>query len=393
MVPARRHTGHRPDKTPISPPSRFQSSSYTPPVPTPPQSPLLRIIDANANRAREALRIMEDAARFGLNHAPLAATLKSLRHDLRAAIDSLAGIDRTDLLASRDTPADVGTSISTPAESARDGLRGIALAAGSRLTEALRAIEESAKALGADHRPFEALRYRAYTAEKDLALALPSSAASHPCPQWQLCVLITESLCTHHPWLEVARLALAGGADCLQLREKSLPDRELLTRARALVALAKSTKPPAPPTAHPSIIINDRPDIALLAGADGVHLGQDDLSIHDARSIVGPRLWIGISTTNLDQALAATNADYCGLGPMFPTTTKHKPTLAGPAYIKAYLADPLLQSRPHLAIGGISPGNISQLHSAGCRGIAVSSAVCSAKDPTKTCRLLTLTTP
>src|SRR5690242_2744072 len=148
---------------------------------------LARIIDANANRAREALRVMEDAARFGLDHAPLSATLKSLRHELRAAIDALAvaGIDRGLLLASRDTHADVGPSLSTPAEMDRADLRAVALAAGSRLTEALRSIEESAKAAGADARPIESLRYRAYTAERDLGLAFGTGRAR----QWLLCVL------------------------------------------------------------------------------------------------------------------------------------------------------------------------------------------------------------
>jgi thiamine-phosphate pyrophosphorylase len=376
----------------------LQTASYTPRVPP---SPLLRIIDANTNRAREALRVMEDAARFGLDHAPLAETLKAIRHDLRAAIDTLAaaGIDRTALLTSRDTPGDVGASISTPAESDRDGLIGIALAAGGRLTEALRAIEESVKALGegADHRPFESLRYRAYTAEKDLALALANaSPGARPCPQWRLCILLTESLCTHHPWQEVARQAIVAGADCIQLREKDLPDRELLARARSLVELARTTQSSVLSTQSmpsPAVIINDRPDIALLAGADGIHLGQDDLPIAEVRTLARAHnrpLWIGLSTTNLVQARAAAKAgaDYCGLGPMFPTTTKHKPTLAGPAYLHDYLADPNLSARPHLAIGGITPDNAAELWTGGCRGIAVSSAVCSAKSPAQACERL-----
>jgi thiamine-phosphate pyrophosphorylase len=351
-------------------------------------NPAARIIDANANRAREALRVMEDLARFALDDPKLSSDLKSLRHDLRAAIDSLSdhGLDRGTRLASRDTDHDVGTTISTPAEARRDSLRDVALAAASRLTEALRSIEEASKTLSATgpaglsgvSGAFESLRYRAYTAEQQLALALTTGR----CPQWRLCVLLTADLCKDRPWLLIAEAAIAGGADCLQLREKTLDARELLSRARALVALAKPR--------NVSIIINDRPDIALLAGADGVHLGQTDLPVAEARRLAGDRLLIGVSTTNLDQARAAARAgaDYCGLGPMFPTTTKHKPFIAGPEYLRSYLADLMLARIPHLAIGGITPDNISTLTAAGCRGIAVSSAVCAAPDPESACRAL-----
>jgi thiamine-phosphate pyrophosphorylase len=233
----------------------------------------------------------------------------------------------------------------------------------------------------------EGLRYRAYAAEQRLGLALGGGRA----PQWRLCVLITEVLCRGKPWDSIARAAIAGGADCLQLREKDLPSRQLLTRALALVRLAReagaSSTPPVAPV-RPAVIINDRPDIALLAGADGVHLGQEDLAVEDARRLAGSRLLIGISTANMDQARAAARAgaDYCGIGPMFATTTKEKPVLSGPAYLREYLADPLTARVPHLAIGGITPQNIGELAAAGCRGVAVSAAVCGAREAASVCR-------
>jgi thiamine-phosphate pyrophosphorylase len=349
-------------------------------------SPLHRILDANANRAREALRVLEDAARFALDNPALNAQIKTLRHALRAALTQPA-LDHALRLGARDAENDPGRDTKTPEELTRESLHGIAAAAAARLTEALRSLEESAKGLNADPRPFELLRYRAYEAEKKLLLLLPTGRA----PQWRLCILISESLCSIHAggWLAVARACIAAGADCIQLREKELDSRELLHRARALRSL----------TAHArcALIINDRPDIALLSNADGVHLGQSDLSVQDARRLVGFRLLIGISTTNMDQARAATRgggapqsggADYCGLGPMFPTTTKDKPTIAGPPYLREYLADPLTSQRPHLAIGGITPENIHELVEAGCRGVAVSSAVCCASDPGRACREL-----
>ncbi len=337
---------------------------------------LLRIIDANANRAREGLRFLEDVARFGFDDAPLSGQFKSLRHTLTGAISSLGDAA---LLASRDTPGDVGTSLKLPSELSRADLRDSCVAAGSRVGEALRAIEESAKVLGRGQIAFacEQARYRVYTLVPQLIQRLPATVA----PQWRLCVLITEALCIHHSWLEVARLAISGGADCLQLREKLLDGAELTRRARQLVSLAR------PQGVH--IIINDRLDVALASDADGVHLGQTDLPPTDARHIAdlaragAQPLLIGVSTENLSQVRSAfeQGADYVGLGPMFPTTTKNKPRIAGPEYVRAFVGDEHMGSRPHLAIGGIGLANAREVAAAGARGIAVSSVICGASDP------------
>jgi thiamine-phosphate pyrophosphorylase len=347
-------------------------------------NPAARIIDANANRAREALRVMEDTARFALDNAPLTALLKQLRHDLQAAM-ALLPLDRAALVLSRDTEADVGVPIKTKSELSRADLGHAAAAAASRLTEALRSLEEAAKTLPAPQAAaaFESLRYRAYTADKELTQALNAPRRR----QWRLCVLITESLCKHHAWLKVAELAIDGGADCLQLREKSLDDRELFRRAKSLVALARPR--------GVSVVINDRPDIAILSGADAVHLGQTDLPIAEVRALGGQplrggSLLIGLSTENLDQARSAaqSGADYIALGPMFPTSTKEKPRIAGPQYVRSFLSNEALFRIPHLAIGGINAGNVAQLADAGCRGVAVSSFACSAPDPSAACATL-----
>lgn len=339
------------------------------------------MIDANANRAREALRVMEDAARFALGDEALTRELKEIRHALREALGALP-LDGAALLASRDTPGDVGTRVGTKAEGRRAGLREVATAAGKRAGEALRVIEECAKALGtragdtsetalaepAAHGRFEALRYRVYDAEKRLGLALAGARA----PQWRLCVILTESLCAT-PWLDVARAAIDGGADCLQLREKSLSDRDLLARAAALVGAARG---------RAAVIVNDRPDIALLAGADGVHLGQGDLRVGHVRAIAGERLLVGVSASNIDEARGALRdgADYCGVGAMFDTATKRKESIAGLGLMRAYAEhDPALP--PHLAIGGVTPSNVASVAAAGARGVAVCSCVCAAERP------------
>ena len=330
--------------------------------------PIARIIDANANRAREALRVMEDIARFGLNSQALSVQLKTLRHNVQQAVNDLP-FDDLSLLASRDIDRDVGATITDPREEARSGLDDIAAAAAGRLSEALRSMEEASKVvLGNGGQRFESLRYQAYALDKRLRLALGGARGL----QWRLCVLITESLCAE-PWEHVAKSALAGGADCLQLREKSLDSAELLRRARRLVEIAHDVGAAA--------IINDRPDIALLAGADGVHVGQTDLSVADVRALAGRRLLVGVSTHRIDQARQAhrDGADYCGLGPMFPTTTKDAGGLAGPRYLRAYLA--LGRTLSHLAIGGVTAENVGALVSEGCKGVAVSSFVCGSSDP------------
>ncbi|MBX3353988.1 MAG: thiamine phosphate synthase [Phycisphaeraceae bacterium] len=354
-----------------------------------------RILDANLNRAREALRVLEDIARFALDDRELSGELKSMRHALRDAA-ALLGIDDLELIAARDAVHDVGKDIKTQAEGERESLRSVASAAGKRLTEALRSIEEIAKALpGAIRAParggmndaepraaaqpdepawraFERLRYRAYDAEMRTVLALGSPRRA----TWKLCVIVTKDLCRHHSWLDVANEAIEAGADCIQLREKDISDAELLARARVLVELCHTGG------SRVAAVINDRPDIALLAGADGVHLGQEDMSVADVRRLSGARLLVGVSTANILHATRALRegADYCGVGPMFPSTTKHKDTIAGLEYLKKYLEyEPRLP--PHLAIGGIAPGNIDLVAKTGATGVAVSSAVCESMHP------------
>jgi thiamine-phosphate pyrophosphorylase len=259
------------------------------------------------------------------------------------------------------------------------------MAAASRATEALRVLEEvakvgsmppplpQAKSQGSASVLLEQLRYRVYAAAGSVSAKLGTGVA----PQWSLCVLISASACTHHGWERVAELACEGGADCLQLREKDLPDRELLERAMRLREITREH--------GVSCVINDRPDIALLVGADGVHVGQDDLPVEVLRRLSGSRLLIGVSTANLEQAREAVmhGADVCGVGPMFHSGTKPKETLAGPEYLRAYLNDPVLARVPHLAISGITPERAGELREMGCRGVAVCAQVCGVADPRK----------
>ncbi|MEM9415829.1 MAG: thiamine phosphate synthase [Planctomycetota bacterium] len=337
--------------------------------------PTLRILDANANRAREALRVMEEAARFILDHAELAGQLKALRHDLAESLKPLP-----ELLYHRDTPGDVGTTISANSEGERRSATHVASAAGKRLTEALRAIEEYGKLHrelpGAAQLPerIEQLRYRAY----ELELALGRAMGTGEGKQWRLCLLLTEALCRPRPWQDVLDAALRGGADCIQVREKQMDAGPLRERVAAVIQQTQG---------RAAVIVNDRPDVALATGAHGVHLGQTDLNPRDVRKLAGHQLVIGVSTSNLDQARRAheDGADYCGVGPMYHTKTKHKDTLAGPQYLREYLQWNRL---PHLAIGGINTDNTDTLRKLGCQGVAISSAICAAQDPYATTRAI-----
>jgi thiamine-phosphate pyrophosphorylase len=337
--------------------------------------PVHRILDANQNRAREALRVMEEAARFALDDQELTERLKRMRHDLRAALEAMPGVAEAAIV-SRDTAGDVGTAVSTSAEGARADLRQVAIAAGKRLSEALRAIEEYGKTVSPRAAAqVEAVRYRGYDVERDLTIRLGAGER----PQWTVCVLLTEALCKR-PWREVAEAALEGGADCLQLREKELGGKELLTRAKWLADTCHAREA--------ALVINDRPDVALLSGADGVHLGQGDLPAGEVRALTFGRCLLGVSTANVEMAerAIAAGADYCGVGPMFPSTTKEKKTIVGPTYLRQYVER--FPHVPHLAISGINPHNVAELCAIGVRGVAVSGIVCAADEPGEVVRTL-----
>lgn len=339
---------------------------------------------------------MEDLSRFVLGDAELQSRAKRLRHGLVSSVRE-AGLDGVALLAARDVAGDPGTGVSTPTEMRRANASELAAANAARLSEALRAIEEASKSLAAPGlaAAMERLRYEAYELDRSLRLRLPTGRA----PQWRLCVLITESLCTRHAWQRVAEWAIEGGADCLQLREKNLEGGELLARARWLVELAGRVERRGRGEEEGrgkcdgggvSVIVNDRPDIALLAGATGVHVGQRDLSVADVRRVAGHRLLVGVSCASVEQArrAASAGADYLGLGPMFASQTKPKPELAGPELVRGVVGEPVAGVLPHLAISGIAPGNVGELVRAGVRGVAVSSAVCSSEDPAGACRAI-----
>ncbi len=325
-----------------------------------------RILDANFNRAREALRVAEDCGRFAMNDPAVTAMAKNLRSDLAEVLKSMPA---DEFLVSRDTPGDIGTEISSPTEAARVDLADVVTAACKRLTEALRTIEEYSKFLAPDYvLKTERMRYNAYTLEKRILCRLMVRQRFADC---KLYVLLGSRMC-QGSLREIARGAIAGGADAVQLRDKPIADDELLALAAELRGLTDET--------GRIFIVNDRPDIAAIVGADGVHLGQHDLPIAETRRLLRPGGIVGRSTHSLDQAKAAVveGADYISVGPIFETATKD----AGPTVGLKLLREVAKHvSLPVIAIGGITAENAKSVVEAGASTLAVCAAICSAEKP------------
>lgn len=330
----------------------------------PPHHPA-RILDASANRAREGLRVLEDAARFLLDDRALTEQFKGLRHDLLRLVQS---IPPSLLDCSRAVESDEGRTVTAPGEYVRADAAGVLRAAASRVSESVRSLEEWSKTVRPDLAGgFEQLRYRAYQQSGDLI-----SRLSRPSAQWRVCLLLTERAC-RTDWNRVLTGAIEGGVDCIQIREKELDDQALLDRVRRTIEIA-----------HPrgvSVVVNDRLDVALAAGADGVHLGQGDLPLPEARDLAAERLLIGISTHGPSEAAAAIRGgcDLVGVGAIFPSRTKTGLDASGLPFFERFLADH--PGVPHLAIGGIDLEGAARLARVGCRGVAVSAAICGAEDP------------
>lgn len=205
------------------------------------------------------------------------------------------------------------------------------------------------------------------------------SSNNTSCSHWRLYVIVDRAAAGARPLDEIADAAIRGGADVLQLRHKTASTDTLLAETARLLRLTRAAGIP--------LIVNDRADVARAAGADGVHLGQDDLSVADARRLLGPGFLIGQSTHSLEQARAAEAAgpDYIGVGPIFLTPTKPEYPHVGLGLIRQVMGQ---VSIPAVCIGGIDADNLAQVLEAGAERIAVVRAVCAASDPQAAARRL-----
>jgi len=172
--------------------------------------------------------------------------------------------------------------------------------------------------------------------------------------------------------VEILDDALAGGARLIQLREKEWPSGRVLPLAERLRARCRA--------AGATFIVNDRVDLAVAVGADGVHVGQDDLPARAARPLLRPGMILGVSTHSVEQARAAQadGADYVAVGSMFPTRSKAEFELVGPDLLRKLRGEIRV---PLIGIGGITHANVGEVIAAGADGVAVISAVCAAEDP------------
>jgi thiamine-phosphate pyrophosphorylase len=324
-----------------------------------------RIIDANFNRAREAARSIEEFCRFALNSDSLTGRTKQLRHELSACIGHL---DIARLMSSRDTVGDVGVGQKVDGQLTRGDLYDCCTAACKRLSEALRILAE---ALRIKSQPaadtIERLRYAAYMLEKDIII---QSQTLEKFRNIRLYVVITSDLPVEVLYL-VGKCA-TGGADCIQLRAKTIEDGTLFALAVEFVKICKG--------AGIISIINDRTDIA----------GQNDLPVAQARRLELSPLIIGKSTHSIEQLRAACDEQptYVSLGPVFATATKPGAPAVGLDYVRESVQILSHEGIGQVAIGGITTGNIEKVLEAGVVCIAVCSAVTHAHDPAAACREL-----
>ena len=326
-----------------------------------------RIIDANLNRATEALRVIEEIARFYLDNEILCTQLKYFRHELAGVID----LNYAALLKSRDTEGDVGTEVVNNTEK-RDILD-IFKANFKRLQQSLRVLAEYAQAEGIDISVFEKTRYESYTLEKNMFEELSKKLKLKRLEDKKL-YLVTDrkSFSSVDEFLDAVAASLKGGVQIVQLREKTATAKELVELGRKVKELCALY--------DALFIINDRVDVAHIVGADGVHLGQDDIDIDSARHMLGKDSIIGISTHAPEQAEKAveSGADYIGVGPVFETPTKPGRKSVGLEYIEWASKNVNI---PWFAIGGIDSENISEVLKAGASRVAVVRAIINAENP------------
>lgn len=332
-------------------------------------SRVARLLDANLDRAREGLRVIEDWCRFGLDREDLVIPLKDWRQRLGA-------LHLEEYKQARSTATDRGAGLEHPVQLDRHRPDQVVAANAARVQEALRVLEEFAR----NHTPALAqtaadIRYGLYDLEVNCLNATRSDRRRARLKDARLCLLT----CPSRQLIPTVEQALRHGVEMVQYREKRADDRQQLQDARALAKLCRRY--------GALFIVNDRIDIALAVDADGVHLGQEDMPTDAARRLIGPDRLLGRSTHTLDQVQQADSegCDYLGLGPVFSTDVK-----PDKAPIELTMLDRAAQisQRPIFAIGGINSTTLPLLLEHRCRRIAVIGAIMNADDPAEATQAL-----
>ena len=323
---------------------------------------IYQIIDANLDRAREGLRVIEDWARFGLGEEKYVEIIKNFRQIL--------GKNHLEIYKkSRNHIEDKCKGLSHVEQINRNSSSKIISSNSARVQEALRVIEEFSR----DHnyklsKIASDIRYEIYTLEIELLNFNYRKRAE---------LIISEnnlySITDHREnLLEIIEKILLGGVKIIQHRFKEGNDKDHLKEAIEINNLCKKY--------NSLFIVNDRVDIAMASNADGVHLGQDDIDIKTARKLLGSSKIIGVSANNPTDITNALKekCDYLGIGPVFLTSTKKNKEPLGIEKIKSLTKDINI---PWFAIGGINKINISSLKNNEINKVAVVSALLNSEDP------------
>ena len=338
---------------------------------------MLCIVDANLNRIGEGLRLLEDICRFVLDDPDLSRKLKTLRHDLLPRDAAL----RERLLSARRAAEDVGTSLDVSSEGERRDAVALVSANSDRIQQSLRVLEEITKIpgqdFGLDWERLKDARFQVYELEREILPKLSRRDRTERMAGLYL-ILDTEAL-RGRDGLETARIALRTGAAVIQLRDKTTPKGELVVLAEAIWRACAE--------ANALFFVNDQLDIALASNADGLHVGQGDLPLSVARSLLPAGKIVGCSAATTGEAVNAQNdgADYVAVGSIYESPSKSGTRPAGLETLRE-VRDRV--SLPLVAIGGINEENVSEVMKAGADAVAVISAVLGAPDVGEACRRL-----
>ena len=321
-----------------------------------------QIIDANLDRAREGLRVLEDWARFGLGENENVKRIKNFRQIL--------GKNHLEVYKqSRNFIKDECKGLTHQEQIKRDAPNQIISSNAGRVQEALRVIEEFSRQNNHELSKIAAeIRYEIYTLEIEL-LNLSTYKKSEEILKENDLYVITDQ---KENLLEIIESILIAGVKIIQYRFKTGTDKEHLQEAIQIKNICKRY--------NSLFIVNDRVDIALASNADGVHLGQDDLDLKTSRKLLGYSKIIGISANNeIDISNAVKyGCDYIGIGPVFETSTKKNKKPLGIEKIKTLTKD---LNIPWFAIGGIKSNNISYLKRNGFKKVALVSQLMNSEDP------------
>ncbi len=331
-----------------------------------------RLVDANLNRASEGLRVLEDVARFAGNDATLSRELRRTRHALAELVVG-AGVR---LLSARDSVSDVGRESGLRVGGERD-LLSVFRANSKRVQESLRVLEEVARLSDSevemDVAVAERLRYGMYDLEKRLCgrvVRVNRATKVHG-----LYVVIDRQAAGDRSLAGLARASIDGGATVIQLRDKTSERGQVYREAVELSALCRER--------DVLFVMNDYSDVAAAVGAEGLHIGQNDMPLEAVRKVVPIDCVVGVSCESVDdvRCAVASGADYVAVGAIFPTRQKVDHVLAGMDVLRQArrLAGPV----PLVAIGGIDLQNVASVVNAGADSVAVIGAVILQPDVTR----------